>query len=278
MRKWMKGLAMVGMVGVGAVACDGSGTEPVVFDAEAVTAEAALVAADAMFRDLDLAQDPGLEALGFGGMGGGPGMGGPQGGGQCQGTEGQGTFSCGSMVRGGFTITREVTFFDAAGQEQPDGFDEATTDAVHMIMTSSGSVERSFWSASMERTRDMFIRGLLGEAHTLNGSGSGSVFRSGNPLEGLEKVFDMSTEATWTDVVHLQPREDHPYPESGTVERHILVTVTENGDVVGSRDVEALVTFNGTRYVTMVVDGESFEIDLANREVQGRFGGGGRNG
>lgn len=278
MRKWMRGMVLVGMMGAGAVACDDSGTEPNAFDDDAIRAEVALVAADAMFRDLDVVQDPGLQSLGFMGMGAGPGLGGPHGGGQCQGTGAPGTFSCGEMVRDGFTVTREVTFFDAAGNEQPNGFDAGTTDAVHMVMSSSGSVERSFWSASMERTRDMFIRGLLGEAHTLDGSGSGSVYRSGNPLEGLEKTFDMSTEATWSEVVHLQPREDHPYPESGSIQRHILVTVTENGETVDSRNVETLVTFNGTRYVTMVVNGESFEIDLANREVKGRFGGGGPKG
>jgi len=88
----------------------------------------------------------------------------------------------------------------------------------------------------------------------------------------------MASDATWTDVVHVQPREENPYPLSGTVARHIVVTVTENGEEIGSRNVETLITFNGTQFVTMLVDAEEVEIDLATRGVRGRFGMGGNHG
>ena len=91
-------------------------------------------------------------------------------------------------------------------------------------------------------------------------------------------TFDMVVDIAWNDVVHIQPREEHPYPESGTISRDIYVEVTRDGEVVGGRDVTAVVTFNGTQYVTMDVDGEQFEIDLAEREVTRRWGGmGGRS-
>lgn len=278
MKMWMKGLALGGLVMFGTGACEDTGTTPDTFDEAAITAEAALVAADALFRDLSIAQDPELQSLGFMGMGSGPSLAGPQGGGPCQGTGTPGTFNCGSMIRDGFTITREVTFFDAAGTVQPNGFDPLTTNAVEMIMDASGTVDRAFWTATMNRNRTMYIQGLLSDSHVMNGTGSGTVYRSGNPQEGMELIFDMSSEATWTDVVHLQPREENPYPTSGTVQRQMLVTVTKNGEVVRSREVETLVTFNGTRYVTMAVNGETVEIDLANRGVKGRFGGGGPKG
>lgn len=277
MKMLRKGLALGGMVVLGAAACEDTGTTPETFDDAAITAEAALVAADAMFRDLSIAQDPGLQSLGFMGMGGGPDFVGPQGGGMCQGTGTPGTFDCGRMVRDGFTISREVTFFNQDGVEQPEGFDPLTTDAVRMVMEASGTVERSFWTAAMTRNRDMYIQGFLGEAHTLNGTGSGTVYRSGNPQEGTELTFDLTSQAQWADVVHLQPREENPYPASGSISRSMLVTVTRNGEVVRSREVETVVTFNGTQYVTMTVNGETVEIDLANREVKGRFGGRGVN-
>jgi len=182
------------------------------------------------------------------------------------------------MVREGFTFTREVTFYNAEGEAQPDGFDAASTDAIRMVSDASGTVERSFWTATMDRSRDMLIEGLLSDTHTLNGTGSGTTYRSGNPAEGVERTFDMSSIATWTNVVHLQPREENPYPRSGTVARHIVVTVTENGEAIGSRDVETLITFNGTQFVTLLVDGEEVEIDLATKGVKGRFGMGGNHG
>jgi hypothetical protein len=274
----MKGLALGGLALLGTVACEDTGTTPELLDDSTISSEAALVAADALFQDLSMAQDPGIQSLGFMGMGSGPGMAGPVGGGQCQGTGTPGTFTCSNLVRDGFTTSREVTFFDENGVKQDDGFDPLTTNAVEIVMESSGTVERSFWTATITRNRNMYIQGLLTDAHTLNGTGSGTVYRSGNPQDGLEVTFDLSSQAEWIDVVHVRPVEENPFPASGQVHRQMVVTVTKDGEVVQTKDVDTLITFNGTQYVTMVVNGESFQIDLTERGVKGRFGGGGRNG
>lgn len=84
-------------------------------------------------------------------------------------------------------------------------------------------------------------------------------------------TFDMTVDVTWDDVVHLYPRSENPYPMSGTVTREILVEVTRDGEVVGGRDVTAVITFNGTQFVTLDVDGQEYEIDLAQREVKRRW-------
>jgi hypothetical protein len=274
--KWTKTLALAGLTALGTAACDGTGTEPDTFNDEAIRAEAALVAADGMFQDLGLARDPGLQSMGFNGMAQGRGVGGSHGAG-CTLDEAAGTFTCPDMAREGVTFTREVTFFDAAGNVQAGGYDPATTDAIRIVSSSSGTMGRSFWTATTQRGRDMTISALLTDAHVLNGTGSGTVYRSGNPQEGLEKTFDMSSAATWTNVVHVQPQDENPWPLSGTVARHVTVSVTENGVVTQTKDVETLITFNGTQFVTMIVDGEAVEIDLADRGVHGRFKMGGRH-
>jgi hypothetical protein len=271
MTKWIRGVGFGSAVVLAAAACDDAGTAPEALDDAAIRAEAALVAADGMFQDLSLAQDPGLQDFGFGGMGAGPGLVGGMGG-QCQHLGSGPTYQCGSMVRDGFTFTREVTFYDAGGNIQVEGFDPAETDAIHLVVDAEGTRERAFWSASIERSRDMWLEELLSDAHHLRGEGHSLVYRSGNPQDGGEMTFDMTVDVTWGDVVHLQPREEHPYPESGTITREIFVEVTRDGEVVGGRDVTAVVTFNGTQYVTMDVDGEEYEIDLAEREVMRRWG------
>lgn len=284
MKMWMKTLAL-GLV-VGTVACEDTGTEPNVIDGALIKAEAALVAADGMFQDLDLVQDPGLQEIGFGGMAGGPMLAGGQGGngghggmgGQCQGTGATGTFNCGQLARNGFTFTREVTFKDAAGVVQPDGFDAATTNEMHLVMNGEGTRERSFWTVSMTRSRDMVMTELLSDEHHLTGTGSSSVYRSGNPQDGSAMTFDMTVSAEWDDVVHVQPKADNPYPKSGFITRDIFVEVTKDGVPIGGRDVTTVVEFNGTQFVTMLVDGEEVEIDLADRGVNGRLGSMGGNG
>jgi hypothetical protein len=274
MKKWMGTIGIMSVLALGAAACEDAGTEPNALDMALVRAEAALVAADGMFQDLSLAQDPGLQGVGFSGMASSPDLAGGMGG-QCQRIGFGAVFQCPNLVRDGFTFTREVTFFDAEGGEQPEGFDAATTDAIHMVVAAEGSRERVFWSAAMTRTRDMWLTALLSDAHLLKGEGHEVVARSGNPQDGGEVTFHMTVDVAWEDVVHLQPREDHPYPESGTITRDIFVEVTRDGEVVGGRDVTAVITFNGTRFVTLDVDGEKFQIDLSQREVKGRWG---RNG
>jgi hypothetical protein len=271
MKKWTGAFGLMTLLALGATACDDAGTEPTALDMGLVRAEAALVAADGMFQDLSLAQDPGLQAVGFSGMAASPAMSGGMGG-QCQSLGFGSAFQCPNMVRDGFTFTREVTFFDQEGKEQPEGFDPATTDGIHMIVNAEGSRERIFWTASITRSRDMWLSGLLSDTHVLNGEGQEVIARSGNPQAGGEMTFDMTVDVAWDEVVHLQPREEHPYPESGTITRDIFVEVTRDGEIVGGRDVTAVITFNGTQFVTLDVDGEKYEIDLAQREVKGRWG------
>jgi hypothetical protein len=281
---WIRVSAGIGFALLGAAACEDLGTEPNGIDVAAVRAEAALVAADGMYQDLSLVQDPGLQSIGYMGMAGGPALSGDPAlsdgpGGQCQRMGLGAGFRCGQMVRDGFTFEREVTFYDAAGEEQPEGFDAATTDAIHLVVNAEGTRERSFWTATMKRSRDMWLTELLTDAHHLNGEGRSEVYRSGSSQEGPDRTFDMTVDVYWEDVVHLQPRSEHPYPESGSIRREIFVEVTKDGVVVGGKDVTTVITFNGTQYVTMTVDGEPVEVDLAQREVKGRWHfGGGRGG
>lgn len=278
MKTKMKTMAFALTLAVGTAACEDMGTEPNLIDDSLIKAEAALVAADGLFQDLDLIQDPGLHDLGYGGMAGGMMLSGGQfgngNGGQCGGQGAGGTFQCGQMARDGFTFDRVVTFYDGSGAVQEDGFVEDETDAIHLVVTAEGTRERSFWTADITRSRDMWMTELLTDEHHLNGEGSSVVSRSGNPQDGSAMTFAMNLTVEWDDVVHVQPRADNPYPLSGAITRDIFVEMTKDGEIIGGRDVTTVVTFNGTQFVTMLVDGEPVEIDLAERGVKGRLGNG----
>jgi hypothetical protein len=269
MKTWMKTLAL-GLV-LGTVACEDLGPNDNGISDRVLQAEAALVAADGMFQDLDLVQDPGLQSMGFDGIGTGPMLVGGQGNG-CQAKGSGGAFQCARMHRDGFNFEREVTFLDATGNPQEGGFVQGETNAIHLLIDGEGTRERNFWTVTMSRFRDMWMTELLSDEHHLNGTGSSSIYRSGNPGEGSSRTFNMSVGVEWEDVVHRQPREENPYPLSGTVTRNVFVEATEDGEVVRSKDVETVITFDGTQLVTMYVDGEPVEIDLAERGVNGRFG------
>ena len=181
-------------------------------------------------------------------------------------------FGSGASLAPPLTRSRTVEFFDAAGNLQ-ESFDALTTASMHIVSEMSGEFSREDWSASISRSRDMTITGLEGEetSRTANGEGSEEVARSRHLDDGGTRSYDMSGASTIQDVVHGVPRDDNPWPLSGTITRQVTVLVVNGPD--GDRTVErtVVVTFNGTQFVTMTVNGEGFEVDLSARSGSNPF-------
>lgn len=178
----------------------------------------------------------------------------------------------GGFFMEGRSGTRFVTFYDAAGDEQ-DAYDGMTTASIHMVMEMTRELERLDWSASVSRNREMTITGLEGDesTRTVNGSGSEAVTRSRHTEGGL-RTYEMNGTRTIENLVHEVPREG-TYPLSGTITRIMSITITTEGGTE-TRSREVIVTFNGTQYPDMTVDGEAFEIDLEARDGERPFRGG----
>ena len=176
------------------------------------------------------------------------------------------SFASGASLAPSITRSRVVEFFDGAGNPQ-EAFDELTTASIHIVSEMSGEFSREGWSASISRSREMTITGLEGEetSRTANGSGTGEITRSRHLDDGGTRSYEMSGTSTIEDLVHGVPREDNPWPLSGTITREMTVQIVNGPD--GDQTVErtAIVTFNGTQFVTMTVNGESFEVDLSAR-------------
>jgi hypothetical protein len=248
MKRWL-GLMSLGAVAVLASGCDDGIGDAEVIDEAAIRADAALVAADAMFEDLVLMQDPPVLAL----LGAGPEL-------------------AGAEVAGSHTFSKQVRFFAEGGAEQ-DRFDPLLTAYIEVVWDLARSAENAFWSASIQRHRDMRVTGLLGveTQRTWNGTGTGVVARSRHPEEGVARTYDMSSDVIIANVVRGVPRVDHPYPLSGTITRHMKVVVTKADEVVAERDVTAVITFNGTKSATVTVGSDKWEVDLSQGRVKGIF-------
>jgi len=161
-----------------------------------------------------------------------------------------------------------VAYYDADGNAQ-SAYDELTT----AMIVRSASWSRSFTrgdvhTATMEGSREQTVTGLEGEedTRTVNGAGTTHVSRSRYSDENGTRSYEMTSASTWTDVVHGVPRDEYPYPLSGSITRSVEVVIVNgpNGDATRSRTV--VIEFDGTRYATMTVDGETFEIDLGARD------------
>jgi hypothetical protein len=230
---------------------------------------AAVVAADATLEDVTLTTTPfgfGQQGVSVQGMGMGEHMGLPG-----------GAWGIGGSRSG----TREVTFYDADGNEQ-DHYDPLTTASIHVVFEVSGEVTRDTWSASVDRTRDMTISGLEGQetTRTFNGSGEETVSRSRTTSDGAERSFDMSGSFSIEDLVVPVPGSENRWPLSGTITRDLTVTVVNGPNGDETKTVRVVVTFDGTSTATAVINGETTQIDLTTKSGRfpfhgGRFGRGG---
>lgn len=164
---------------------------------------------------------------------------------------------------------RDATFFDADGNEM-DRYDAELTAAISWSHERSVEFTRGQTSGSSTRTRSMTVTGLLGEEteRTHNGTGTEATSRVRVSDENGTRSYTMQSTTVTGDVVRAVDREAQPWPLSGTITRATSVQVVNgpNGDANRSRT--SVLTFNGTQYATMVVDGETFEVDLAARPGQ----------
>ena len=114
----------------------------------------------------------------------------------------------------------------------------------------------------------MTVSGLEGQetSRTWNGTGSGEASRSQHTDEHGDRSYDMSSTSVIEDVVRALPREENPWPLSGTITRTISVVIVNGPDGDVTREITAVLTFNGMQFVIMTVNGEDFEVDLAARE------------
>lgn len=163
--------------------------------------------------------------------------------------------------------SRTVTFYDADGQEM-DRYDPLLTESVEIVTDVSGTRSTAWWSASVSHHRERTVSGMAGEetTRTWNGTGESDVDRTRFDDEAGDREYHMSSTSTTEDVVVAVPRWDNPWPLSGTITHHVVIEIVNGPD--GDRTVErtVVVTFNGTQYVTMTVNGEEFEVDLAARD------------
>jgi len=234
------GLFVVGLLAL--AACDESPTDTDALD-QSINFDAAMVSADATIEDVQALRDAHL----------------------------------GGFFMNGRSGTRSVTFYDASDVEQA-AYDEMTTAKIQMVMEMTRELEREGWSASATRSREMTVTGLEGveTTRTVNGSGSEAMTRSRHTdTQGL-RTYEMTGTRTIENVVHEVPR-DGAYPQSGTITRNMSITITTEGGTE-TRTREVVITFNGTQYPEMTVDGEMYEVDLEARDGQRPFRGGGHHG
>ena len=183
--------------------------------------------------------------------------------------EASGTWVCTHEGFGGLQGSTRITFFDESGAAQ-DAYDEALTASVQIQSEMEGTFDRGRFSGSMSRTRDLTVSGLAGEetVRIWNGTTHGSSTRThtGGELAGEE--ISTTSMSTIEDLsLPLPENETGPWPLSGVITTEMSATGGRR-----DRDHTVIITFDGTQFATVSVDGVEMTVDLAARLGGGHHG------
>jgi len=188
-----------------------------------------------------------------------------------------GRFVCIPKSRGPFSNTRSYAYADQAGAAQT-AYSATTTASANFKWSLAGTITKRRWTGTMARNRDVTISGLLGANTTITINGTGSAERqrtkfAKEDVEGanaVERDYDMEGSTLVKDVVTAAVRLPDAWPLSGTITRNHSVTRTDavNGTKTTTRT--SVVTFNGTQFVPLTVNGTAFTLDLATGTVTPR--------
>ncbi len=238
-----------------AIGCD-TGNDPGL--PSSVNFDAAVVAADGALEDLRMMHGPNL---GLPGIVFPPLVGGKP---DCPVSGGQ--FHCPPIGRDGLEYTRNITYLDASGTPQAE-YDEATTASIRYEISVEGEITREWWTASIDRERDLIVTGLLDDdgVVTWNGTGLANVQRSRHTDSGEVRSYIMLSNSEILYVVIPHPRTEDGWPLSGSITRQLTITRSSGTGDTETVERTATVVFNGTQFVPVTVGDETFTLDLDER-------------
>ena len=171
----------------------------------------------------------------------------------CSFDAGSQSFVCGpNTLPNGLVETHSYQFRDA-GDAPQSAYDSLTTASIHFDSHLSGTTTGRHWS-KVDDQHELVVSGLAGSetSRTWNGTGT-----SAHQDSVGSALIETHVNTTVTDVVMSVSRATHPYPLSGTIATH---TVVSGGPM--PIDHAASLAFNGTRYATLTINGVTYTIDL----------------
>jgi hypothetical protein len=176
----------------------------------------------------------------------------------------------------GVVVSGSYAFFDASNTPM-EAYDPVQTAAISLLRGVEGTITREVeggsFTGSISHHRDLTVSGLEGmeQKRTWDGEGTSAITRTLVVDDRGSRSYELDA-AVAIDGVEVPTFNNEmldPWPLAGTITTIVTGTVTVNGE---SRSVTrtVVITFNGTRYPDVTVNGESFTLDLAERRIRRR--------
>ena len=170
----------------------------------------------------------------------------------CSYDAGSQSFVCGpNSLPNGLVETHSYQFLDAGNTPQ-SAFDSLTTASIHFTSRLSGTTTGHY--SKVDDQHDLTVSGLAGveTSRTWNGTGT-----SAHEDSVGHALIVTNVNTSITNVVIPVSRTNHPYPLSGTIATHTVVT----GGLMPIDMITSL-SFDGTRYAKLTINGVTYTVDL----------------
>ena len=154
------------------------------------------------------------------------------------------SFVCPTVTASGLTLSQSYVLLSAAGAPL-SAFDASAVAAIRTTGSATGTISDPSGPMTLDMRQTMTLSGLLTGTHTLNGTGTTHLVRSGSTTAGTIDVTN-----TFTNVVLPANGSTNSYPISGTVASTVASTIA---GTTGSSTVT--MTFNGTSKIPVTVSG-----------------------
>lgn len=161
-----------------------------------------------------------------------------------------GRYTCAATTENGLSVTRSFAFYNAQGQTVQN-WDATVVESVNFQATVDGTWTKDLvWNASVHRTGDLTVSGLISQApHRIwNGTGSGNDQISHIGLDGVRTLAGTST-LTVTNVTMPDKNAASQIPLSGSIKLDVQYTASlqgASGAATKQVNTSVTVTFDGT--------------------------------
>jgi hypothetical protein len=161
-----------------------------------------------------------------------------------------GRYSCAATTENGLSVTRSFAFYNAQGQTVQN-WDATVVESVNFQATADGTWSRDLvWNASVHRTGDLTVSGLISKApqRIWNGTGTGNDQISHIGLDGIRSLTGTSS-LTVTNVTMPGKDAASQIPLSGSIKLDVQYTAAlqgAGGNASKEVNTSVTVTFDGT--------------------------------
>ena len=175
-------------------------------------------------------------------------------------------FECPQVTLESMTIRAEFALYDASKNPQ-SAYDDVTTTSATVWYWAWGTLVNPPGGATIDRQRTLTVDNLQSGASERVFGGGGTDVSNGTLPDDATKTFVLHDTTTAAGVAVGVPFSANVWPLRGTLTTNSQLDIAQGGSTISTTHRRVVITFNGTQFVPMDVDGTVYTLDLGTGDL-----------